>query len=67
MPILQVDAGVSASTKEPLAGAVACEHRKAGDGVCDWCATGLFSSEWFIMIPEFGYNKIHIFEPVRKS
>ena len=45
----------------------ACEHRKAGDGVCDWCATGLFTSEWFIMIPELGYNKIHIFEPVGKD
>ena len=47
--------------------AQACEHRRAGDGVCDWCANGLFTSAWFVIIPSIGYNKIHIFEPVKKD
>ena len=44
-----------------------CEHRKAEDGVCDWCAYGLFESQWFILIPSIRYAKIPIFEPVLKS
>ena len=43
-----------------------CEHRKAQDGVCDWCAGGLFQSEWFVIIPSVGYSRIPIFEPVKK-
>jgi len=44
-----------------------CEHRKENDGICDWCAGGLFTSEWFIIVPSISYARIPIFQPVKKT
>ena len=44
-----------------------CKHREVHDGVCDWCAEGLFQSAWFVIIPSIKYSRIPIFEPVKKE
>lgn len=45
-----------------------CDHRIKGDGVCDWCAFGLFQSPFVVLVRND--NRIvvgHIFEPVLKG
>ena len=44
-----------------------CKHRAANDRKCDWCASGLFQSEWFIIVRSIRYSRIPIFEPVAKD
>ena len=45
-----------------------CDHRIKGDGVCDWCAFGLFQSPFVILVRDNGRIVVgHIFEPVPKD
>lgn len=45
-----------------------CAHRVAKDGVCDWCAFGLFCSP-FVVVVRNGDTLVagHVFEPVPKE
>lgn len=44
-----------------------CLHRQENDGVCDWCAYGLFRSDKSVIILESGLKAIPIFDPVPKE
>lgn len=45
-----------------------CAHRIANDGVCDWCAFGLFASPWLVLVRD-GNRLVfrRFFEPVPKE
>lgn len=44
-----------------------CLHRQENDGVCDWCAYGLFCPDKSVIILESGLKAIPIFDPVPKE
>lgn len=45
-----------------------CAHRIADDGICDWCAFGLFTSPFVVLVRNDDRIVVgHIFEPVLKG